>query len=328
MCRCGTWPFPSPSRGSSKFWTSSLPVGLGRVCPAGPPRSKLCSVASVTSVFASWICGLPESQKTAAIYSLPMGFIHGLLSSDDAMCQQEALDELATWLDAHPREVVIICCSHFADLTLSDHTQLVEYLISLFGPKLCSSQDNPTLRSCWSTGQQVIVSYENQEMVQCHPELWTGIPYWYADSPDPNKVIAYLEAQKHKGRPAGFYISGLNLTEHAPYILFHPFQSMRKMTTQATTVLLGWVREQRPGPQADSVNIICCDFVDVAQFCDYVIGLNYKGGVDRDKKTGQDLGSSPPVKNADSKRASCRVREAKLRASSIHSSVCPIAVAL
>ncbi|XP_054629410.1 PI-PLC X domain-containing protein 1-like isoform X6 [Dunckerocampus dactyliophorus] len=277
---------PSPSRGSSKFWTSSLPVGLGRVCPAGPPRS------------------------------------------DDAMCQQEALDELATWLDAHPREVVIICCSHFADLTLSDHTQLVEYLISLFGPKLCSSQDNPTLRSCWSTGQQVIVSYENQEMVQCHPELWTGIPYWYADSPDPNKVIAYLEAQKHKGRPAGFYISGLNLTEHAPYILFHPFQSMRKMTTQATTVLLGWVREQRPGPQADSVNIICCDFVDVAQFCDYVIGLNYKGGVDRDKKTGQDLGSSPPVKNADSKRASCRVREAKLRASSIHSSVCPIAVAL
>ncbi|XP_054629417.1 PI-PLC X domain-containing protein 1-like isoform X7 [Dunckerocampus dactyliophorus] len=241
---------------------------------------------------------------------------------------QEALDELATWLDAHPREVVIICCSHFADLTLSDHTQLVEYLISLFGPKLCSSQDNPTLRSCWSTGQQVIVSYENQEMVQCHPELWTGIPYWYADSPDPNKVIAYLEAQKHKGRPAGFYISGLNLTEHAPYILFHPFQSMRKMTTQATTVLLGWVREQRPGPQADSVNIICCDFVDVAQFCDYVIGLNYKGGVDRDKKTGQDLGSSPPVKNADSKRASCRVREAKLRASSIHSSVCPIAVAL
>ncbi|XP_061918951.1 PI-PLC X domain-containing protein 1-like isoform X2 [Entelurus aequoreus] len=208
-------------------------------------------------------------------------FAHGIYTR---ITVKEALDELATWLDAHPREVVIVCCSHFHFLTLSDHTKLVEYLISLFGPKLCSSQDNPTLRSCWSRGQQVIVSYDNQDMAQDHPELWTGIPYWYADSPNPEKVVAYLEAQKRKGRPAGFYISGLNLTEHAPYIFFHPLQSMRKMTTKALAVLLGWVREQRPGPEVDRVNIVCCDFVDVSHFCDCVVGLNYKGGVDRNKK--------------------------------------------
>ncbi|XP_061745312.1 PI-PLC X domain-containing protein 1-like isoform X3 [Nerophis ophidion] len=145
-------------------------------------------------------------------------------------------------------------------------------------------KDIPTLRSCWSRGQQVIVSYDNQEMAQDHPELWTGIPYWYADSPNPEKVVAYLEAQKRKGRPAGFYVSGLNLTEHAPYIFFHPFQSMRKMTRKALAVLLGWVREQWPGPEVDRVNIICCDFVDVSQFCDFVIGLNYKGGADKADK--------------------------------------------
>nr|XP_057907192.1 PI-PLC X domain-containing protein 1-like isoform X1 [Doryrhamphus excisus] len=262
------WTRPCVSR-----WATTQQAVLGRQCDLGIR-----------------FLDLRIARKPKDCYDL--FFAHGIYTW---ITVKEALDDLATWLDAHPREVVIVCCSHFANLTLGDHTRLVEYLISLFGTKLCCSQDNPTLRSCWSRGQQVIVSYDNQEMAQRHPELWTGIPYWYADSPDPNKVIAYLEAQKQKGRPAGFYISGLNLTEHAAYILFHPFQSMRKMTTQAIMLLLGWVREQRPGPQAGGVNIICCDFVDVAQFCDDVIGLNYKGGVDRDKTVTQKWETRKPT---------------------------------
>ncbi|XP_061533765.1 PI-PLC X domain-containing protein 1 isoform X3 [Phycodurus eques] len=138
-------------------------------------------------------------------------------------------------------------------------------------------KDCPTLRSCWSKHQQIIVSYGNQEMVQHHPELWTEIPYWYADSTDPKKVIAYLEAQKRKGRPTGFYICGLNLTENIQFVFRHPFQNMRKITKTALAVLLGWVGEQRPGPEVGNINIICCDFVGVSDFCDCVIGLNYKG---------------------------------------------------
>ncbi|XP_051913714.1 PI-PLC X domain-containing protein 1-like isoform X1 [Hippocampus zosterae] len=204
-------------------------------------------------------------------------FAHGIYTW--ITVKQEALDELATWLDAHPKEVVIVCCSHFSCLTPRDHTQLVEYIISVFGPKLCHSQDCPTLRSCWSKHQQVIVSYDNQEIVQHHPELWTEIPYWYADSTDPKKVISYLEAQKQKGRPSGFYVSGLNLTENITFVLLHPFQNMRTITIKALASLLGWVEEQQPGPEVGSVNIICCDFVDVTHFCECVIGLNYKKAV-------------------------------------------------
>lgn len=125
----------------------------------------------------------------------------------------------------------------------------------------------------------------------------------YADSPDPQKVIAYLEAQKRRGRPgeqqyalkvitfannrasrqypscdfpAGFYVSGLNLTEDAPYVLLHPFQNMRKMTERALSLLLRWAGEQRPGRGVGGVNVLCCDFVDVSEFCSLVIGLNYK----------------------------------------------------
>lgn len=54
---------------------------------------------------------------------------------------------------------------------------------------------------------------------------------------------------------------------------------MRTITTKALAVLLGWVEEQQPGPEVGSVNIICCDFVDVTYFCECVIGLNYKKAV-------------------------------------------------
>ncbi|KAK2857099.1 hypothetical protein Q5P01_005834 [Channa striata] len=203
-------------------------------------------------------------------------FAHGIYT---LISVEEALDELATWLDAHPKEIVIISCSHFESLTDEDHINLVEFIISLFADKLCSSQETPTLRSCWSRGQQVVVSYGNQPMVLRHPELWAEIPYWYADSSNPEKVVAYLEDQKHRGRPAGFYVSGLNLTEDAPYILLHPLQDMRTMTMKALSVLLSWASEQRPGPETGGVNIVCCDFVGLSQFCSLVIDLNYKAGV-------------------------------------------------
>ncbi|XP_069377569.1 PI-PLC X domain-containing protein 1-like isoform X2 [Paralichthys olivaceus] len=200
-------------------------------------------------------------------------FAHGIYS---LMAVKEALDEVAAWLDAHPKEVVIISCSRFDSLTDKDHARLVENIITLFGEKLCSSQETPTLRSCWSRGQQVIVSYGNLQVVLQHPELWAEIPYWYADSPDPKKVIAFLEDQKRRRRPAGFYVSGLNLTEDAPYVLLHPLETMRKMTMKALRLLLSWASEQRPGPEDGGVNIVCCDFVGVSQFCSLVIGLNYK----------------------------------------------------
>ncbi|XP_058468305.1 PI-PLC X domain-containing protein 1-like [Solea solea] len=207
-------------------------------------------------------------------------FAHGIYT---LISVKEALYELTAWLDAHPKEIVIISCSHFDSLRDEDHVCLVESIITLFGEKLCFSQDTPTLRSCWSRCQQVIVSYGNKQVVPQHPELWTEIPYWYADSPNPKKVITYLEDQKHRRRPAGFYVSGLNLTEDAPYVVLHPLQSMRKMTKKALWMLLSWTGEQQPGPEDGEVNIICCDFVDISQFCSLVIGLNYKlvGGASR-----------------------------------------------
>ncbi|TWW63806.1 PI-PLC X domain-containing protein 1-like [Takifugu flavidus] len=200
-------------------------------------------------------------------------FAHGIYT---LITVKEALHELSIWLDAHPQEIVIISCSHFESLSDEDHMSLVEFIIRLFGQKLCSAQEAPTLRSCWSRRQQLVVSYDDQRMALQYPQLWTGIPYWYADSSDPKKVISYLEAMKCSGRPATFYVCGLNLTENAAYVLLHPLQSMKTMTRRALSLLLRWASRQRPGDQAGGVNVLCCDFVGGSQFCSLVIGLNYK----------------------------------------------------
>lgn len=76
--------------------------------------------------------------------------------------------------------------------------------------------------------------------------------------------------------PGSFYVSGLNLTEDALYILLHPLQNLRTMTMEALSPLLRWIAEQRPGPGVGGVNIIGCDFVGFSRFCSIVIGLNFK----------------------------------------------------
>ncbi|KAJ0062363.1 hypothetical protein NL108_010965, partial [Boleophthalmus pectinirostris] len=125
-------------------------------------------------------------------------FAHGVYT---LISVKEALEELCVWLEDHPREVLILSCSHFESMTEDDHQDLVNFILTLFGPKLCPPQECPSLSSCWLRGQQVIVSYDKDQMLKEHPQLWTSIPYWYANSPDPRKVIQYLDNRLSEGRP-------------------------------------------------------------------------------------------------------------------------------
>lgn len=42
-----------------------------------------------------------------------------------------------SWLDAHPREVVILSCSHFEGMDGKVHESFILSLKELFGSKLC-----------------------------------------------------------------------------------------------------------------------------------------------------------------------------------------------
>lgn len=61
-------------------------------------------------------------------------------------------------------------------------------------------QADVTLRGLWSSGYQVVLSYEDQAAA-CHKELWPEIPYWWANTADAEELVQYLDSQKHLGRP-------------------------------------------------------------------------------------------------------------------------------
>ncbi|XP_056109955.1 PI-PLC X domain-containing protein 1 isoform X1 [Rhinichthys klamathensis goyatoka] len=197
-------------------------------------------------------------------------FYHGVYTT---MTVEKVLKEIREWLDVHPKEVVILSFSHFLGLNQELHTLLVSTIKSVFDSKLCPIMDSVTLRTLWSQGHQVIVSYEDN-IVNRHRELWFHIPYWWANKCKAEALIEEFERRKQNGRPGGFFVTGINLTEDLKYICSHPTESLKDVVMSTYPTLLSWVEQQKPGSNPGSLNIIAGDFVTERQFIPTVIALN------------------------------------------------------
>ncbi|XP_061744569.1 PI-PLC X domain-containing protein 1-like [Nerophis ophidion] len=188
----------------------------------------------------------------------------------------ETLASMASWLDAHPKEVVILACRHFEGMDDQIHESFISALQHLFGTKLCPRQEPElTLRALWASGRQVLLSYD-ADVASRHAQLLPAIPYWWANQGTARGAIRYLEWQQQLGRPEGFFVAGLNLTANRKYILTNPKQSLRTLTWAQWEHLSKWLQDQRPGSDRRSLNIIAADFVGPLPLCSLVIGLNRK----------------------------------------------------
>ncbi|XP_054459209.1 PI-PLC X domain-containing protein 1 [Anoplopoma fimbria] len=188
----------------------------------------------------------------------------------------ETLSSVAVWLKSHPKEVVILACSHFEGIDDKLHQLFIFSLKKMFGSKLCPRKEPVlTLRSLWASGYQVLLSYESQVAAR-HPELWPPIPYWWANQRTALGVTSYLDWNKDLGRPEGFFVSGLNLTADRFYITENPKESLRTLTFSNWEGLRTWLEEQEPGSDSKSLNIIAGDFVGPLPLCSLVIALNQK----------------------------------------------------
>ncbi|KAK2490216.1 hypothetical protein MC885_001026 [Smutsia gigantea] len=175
---------------------------------------------------------------------------------------EDTLTEVSDWLEQHPREVVILACRNFEGMTEGLHEYLDTCIHNIFGDMLCP--------------RGVLVSYEDEDTVSRHGELWPRIPYWWGDQMKPEELVHYLEHMKSRGRPGGLLVAGINLTEHLAYILLHPSESLKMMTLPSLPYLSRWVQEQCPGPGAQCTNIIAGDFIGTDAFTSHVIRLNEK----------------------------------------------------
>ncbi|KAM7410468.1 hypothetical protein PAMA_001756 [Pampus argenteus] len=188
---------------------------------------------------------------------------------------QTVLGEIRQWLDAHPKEVIILSFSHFLGLSQELHMTLLTAIRNIFTSKLCPKMEALSLRNLWALGYQVIVAYEHN-ISSCHSDLWPPIPYWWANKCKAEALIEEFEQRKQCGRPGGFFVTGINLTEDLKYICTHPTESLKDLVMSTYPTLLGWVKEQTPGSKVHSVNIIAGDFITESQFVPIVVTLNEK----------------------------------------------------
>ncbi|KAF7711939.1 PI-PLC X domain-containing protein 1 [Silurus meridionalis] len=187
----------------------------------------------------------------------------------------DTLNTVATWLSEHPKEIVILACSHFEGLSEKLHEEFIYSLKIIFGSKLCPPKADTTLRSLWSSGYQVVLSYEDHA-AERHKELWPEIPYWWANKADAEELIQYLDSQKRFGRPDGFFVAGLNLTADRCFMASNPHISLRTVTMEQWECVRRWLEDQKPGSDMTSLNIIAGDFIGLIPLCSIIIDLNKK----------------------------------------------------
>uniref|UniRef100_A0A3Q0RA12 Phosphatidylinositol-specific phospholipase C, X domain containing 1 n=1 Tax=Amphilophus citrinellus TaxID=61819 RepID=A0A3Q0RA12_AMPCI len=195
--------------------------------------------------------------------STDLYFYHGVYTT---LTVEMVLKEIRDWLDVHPKEVLILSFSHFLGLSQELHAVLLATIRSSFTSKLCPKTEALTLRNLWALGYQVIVSYEQHSMERCHSELWSHIPYWWANKCKAEALIEEFERMKQGRRPGGFFVAGINLTEDLKYICTHPTESLKDLVMSTYPTLLSWVTEQIPGSRDGSLNIIAGDFVTESHF--------------------------------------------------------------
>lgn len=188
----------------------------------------------------------------------------------------DTLQLIASWLDSHPKEVVILACRNFEGLSERLHEKFIYALKRTFASKLCPrSEATVTLRHLWSLKYQVLLSYDDQTAAR-HNELWPAIPYLWANKPTAEGLLDYLEWEKSLGRPDGFFVAGLNLTADRCFIGSHLRESLRSLSLKNWDSVRQWLKEQRPGSIPSCLNIIAGDFVGLIPFCHLIIALNNK----------------------------------------------------
>ena len=204
-------------------------------------------------------------------------FVHGLFGNT----VESGLREIEEWLQAHPKEVILIDFNHFFNMTAEDHQILSVQILQIFGDKVCPMTDMEkcALNVLWDNQWQVIVLHCHEPVTIDNPKLWPRdchIASPWPNTTEPTKMVNILEAQMTRGRPLGkFYVSQGILTPTGTTILQHIGRNLKDVLAPvAMKNLLFFLKDKTVGPRG--VNIVIADFVELEEFVSKVLALNPK----------------------------------------------------
>ncbi|XP_072026187.1 LOW QUALITY PROTEIN: PI-PLC X domain-containing protein 3-like [Amphiura filiformis] len=201
-------------------------------------------------------------------------FVHGLFGNT----VESGLREINEWLDAHPKEVVLIDFNHFYDMSAEDHQILVLQIQQIFGDKVCPLMDidKSALNVLWDNKWQVIVFYCHDDTTIDKTQLWPSncIQSIWPNTTEAPKMVNRLEAYLTRGRPNDkFYVSQGVLTPTGTTILQRISSNLKDVCAPvAMKNLLFFLKNKSIGPKG--INIVIADFVELDDFVSKVLALN------------------------------------------------------
>ncbi|KAL0821612.1 hypothetical protein ABMA28_005061 [Loxostege sticticalis] len=212
-------------------------------------------------------------------------FTHGLYAEEIS----GALNQVKSFVESHPGEVVILDFQHFYGFQPDDHQRLMRFLLNLYGPRLVPRQmdlERITLNSLDRLGQQVVIVYRHQA-VYATEAFWQPqmMPSPWPQQEKVEDLMNFLtNVRRHPGM--GFVHQAV-LTPTPQFIVFRWRSTLRaKCAVPVKDEVLQKISKdfepgpplaQTAGPRAP-VNVVIADFVEMddAIFPKTIIQLNLK----------------------------------------------------
>lgn len=189
---------------------------------------------------------------------------------------ESVVAQVKAFVEANPKEIVLLDISHFYGLNDGDHDRFIKSLKEAFGKALVpqGATTSAKVKDLWEAGTRVIVFYAHEKMVEKHSELW---PQGSISSPWVNKQKVsdlYTELKKELARAPQDKFFGLQgiLTPNGGMIAagLVPFTSdpgsLEALGRQVSPAVVGWVKEEwcdDPG-----LNVVLVDWAESVALTD------------------------------------------------------------
>jgi hypothetical protein len=200
-------------------------------------------------------------------------FLHSLYG----MSVETGLNEIKSFMEQHPREIILLDFNHFYEMDAHNHEILIDLITEKFRAKLCPhlDMDSVTLEMMWESGLQVIVLYQNQ-VVKDNMMFWPSVSIIapWANTTGAHDLITFLEQSYKANRsPSQFHVVQGILTPGAGTIMAHLNSSLHNVfADKVAPRVVMWLKDKCAGLQG--INICFIDFVEKADFIPTVLSLN------------------------------------------------------
>jgi len=213
-------------------------------------------------------------------------FTHGIYGDKIA----KMLEEMKSFLEANPKEVLIVDFNHFYSFTDSLHERFVnDVVLKNFKDKTfnhgSSYEINMSLKDFWDKEKQVIIRYCNTKSTNENKELW---PSQIIDSPWFNtdsitKLIPDLDSRLDTLKNDTMNVFQAILTPQNATIAFHFTSSLQKHLAVPGNVHIKTWLETVLSQRKKGVNVVICDFELLSQLVPSILNLNnlMKDGADK-----------------------------------------------